>query len=90
MAIDILSIPASSAECERMFLELGDMLQLRRKCLSSRIIAALQCIKVWQRHFEVQYATFGRTGVDEGNTELAEHIDSLYHLEDWEEPEEEE
>jgi hypothetical protein len=27
MAVDVLSIPASSCECERMFSELGDLLE---------------------------------------------------------------
>ena len=34
MAIDILSVPASSCECERMFSELGDLLEPRRRAIS--------------------------------------------------------
>ncbi|RYN61322.1 hypothetical protein AA0117_g13005 [Alternaria alternata] len=34
MAIDVLSIPASSCECERMFSELGDLLEPRRRQIS--------------------------------------------------------
>jgi hypothetical protein len=43
-AIDILSIPASSCECERMFSELGDLLEPRRRNLGPQLLAALQCI----------------------------------------------
>jgi hypothetical protein len=49
-ALDILSIPASSAECERLFSELGDLLEPRRSSLSSDTIAATQCIKNWNRN----------------------------------------
>jgi hypothetical protein len=48
-AIDILSIPASSCECERMFSELGDLLEPRRRNLGPQLLAALQCIRAWIR-----------------------------------------
>jgi hypothetical protein len=46
-AIDILSIPASSCECERMFSELGDLLAPRRRKIGSQLLAAPQCIRAW-------------------------------------------
>ena len=46
MAFDILSIPASSADCERMFSELGDLLEVRRMKLKPQLISAIQC-KAW-------------------------------------------
>jgi hypothetical protein len=41
LAIDILTIPASSCECERMFSELGDLLAPRRRKIGSQLLAAL-------------------------------------------------
>jgi hypothetical protein len=42
MAIDVLSIPASSRRCERMFSELGDFLEPRRRQISPQLLAAIQ------------------------------------------------
>lgn len=49
MALDILTIPASSADCEVAFSELGDLLEPRRSRLHTDIIAALQCLRSWGR-----------------------------------------
>ena len=49
MAINILSIPASSCDCERMFSELGDLLEPRRRHMGSGLLAALQCVRSWQK-----------------------------------------
>lgn len=49
LALDILVIPASAADCERTFSELGDMLGTRRLSMKPELIAALQCLKSWQR-----------------------------------------
>ncbi|KAI0569282.1 Dimer-Tnp-hAT domain containing protein, partial [Pyrenophora tritici-repentis] len=38
-AIDILTIPASSCECERLFSELGDLLEPKRRAISSDVTA---------------------------------------------------
>jgi hypothetical protein len=40
-AIDMLSIPGSSCECERMFSELGDLLEPRRRNVSPQLLAAI-------------------------------------------------
>jgi hypothetical protein len=48
-AIDILTIPASSCECERLFSELGDLLEPKRRAISSELLAALQLIRSWTR-----------------------------------------
>jgi hypothetical protein len=47
MAFDILTIPASSADCERMFSELGDLLEVRRMKMKPQLISAIQCSKAW-------------------------------------------
>ncbi|PZC88351.1 Dimer-Tnp-hAT domain containing protein, partial [Pyrenophora tritici-repentis] len=40
-AIDILTIPASSSDCERLFSELGDLLEPKRRAIGSELLAAL-------------------------------------------------
>lgn len=49
LAIDVISTPASSCDCERMFSELGDLLEPRRRALSPQLLAAIQCVRRWQR-----------------------------------------
>ena len=49
MAFDVLTIPASSADCERMFSELGDLLEPRRMRMKPQLISAIQCTKMWRR-----------------------------------------
>ena len=49
LAIDVLSIPASSCECERCFSELGDLLEPRRRGISPELLAAIQCTRRWRR-----------------------------------------
>lgn len=41
LAIDILTIPASSCECERLFSELGDLLEPRRRKIGSQLLAVI-------------------------------------------------
>jgi hypothetical protein len=48
-ALDILTIPASSCDCERLFSELGDLLEPRRRALSDQVLSALQLIRSWAR-----------------------------------------
>ena len=45
LALDVLSIPASSCECERMFSELGDLLEPRRRAIQPQLLAAIQCVR---------------------------------------------
>jgi hypothetical protein len=44
-AINILSILASSCECERMFSKLGDLLTPQRRKTGPQLLAALQCLR---------------------------------------------
>jgi hypothetical protein len=41
LAIDVLSIPASGCDCERMFSERGDLLEPRRRRLGPQLLAAM-------------------------------------------------
>ncbi|KAI1688575.1 Dimer-Tnp-hAT dimerization containing protein [Pyrenophora tritici-repentis] len=47
LALNVLSIPASSCECERCFSELGDLLEPRRQGISPELLAATQCTRRW-------------------------------------------
>jgi hypothetical protein len=46
-AIDILIIPVSSCECERLFSELGDLPEPRKRKIGSQLLAAIQCVRSW-------------------------------------------
>jgi hypothetical protein len=48
-AIDIMTIPASSSDCERLFSELGDLLEPKRRALGSELLSALQLVRSWVR-----------------------------------------
>ena len=47
MALDILSIPAMSAEPERLFSRAGITVTERRNRLGAESIEALECLKSW-------------------------------------------
>jgi hypothetical protein len=47
LAVDVLTIPASSCECKRMFSQLAHLLAPRRRKIGRQLLAALQCIRAW-------------------------------------------
>ena len=49
MAIDVLSIPAMAAECERTFSSAGSMLSPKRTRLDASTIAVTQTVRSWLR-----------------------------------------
>lgn len=49
LALDVLSIPASSCECERVFSKLGDLLEPWRRKISPELLAAIHCSRRWRR-----------------------------------------
>lgn len=49
LALDIFSIPASSADCERTFSELGDLLGVKRLRMKADLLSALQSLRSWKR-----------------------------------------
>jgi hypothetical protein len=79
LAIDILTIPASSCECERMFSELGDLLAPRRRKIGSQLLAALQCIRAWTAAGLKLPTTASKQLLDED-------LERLYNLAAWEQP----
>jgi hypothetical protein len=77
LALDVLSIPASSCECERMFSELGDLLEPRRRSMSPKLLAAIQCVRRWRR------AGLGGDGKVDNTAITDEEIDLIYSLCEW-------
>ena len=47
LALDVLSIPASIYDCERMFSELGDLLGPTKRKISPKLLAAMQSVRGW-------------------------------------------
>jgi hypothetical protein len=79
LAIDILTIPASSCECERLFSELGDLLEHRRRKIGAQLLAALQLIRSWAKR--------GFTIPEEAAAAYTdEEMASKYRMDDWDEP----
>ncbi|KAI1507609.1 Dimer-Tnp-hAT dimerization containing protein [Pyrenophora tritici-repentis] len=79
-AIDMLSIPGSSCECERLFSELGDLLEPRRRSISPQLLAAIQCDRRWIR------AGFGSGEVPVKEAISDEEMDAKYGVhngDDW-------
>ncbi|KAI1668043.1 Dimer-Tnp-hAT dimerization containing protein [Pyrenophora tritici-repentis] len=81
LALDVLSIPASSCDCERMFSELGDLLEPRRRCIKPQLLAAIQCVRGWQR------AGFSVDGEAPIGVITDDEMELLYRLADWEDDE---
>ena len=47
MALDILAIPAMSAEVERVFSSTGLLITDRRNRLKNDVVEAVECLKSW-------------------------------------------
>lgn len=92
-AIDILTIPASSCECERLFSELGDLLEPKRRGISSELLAALQLVRSWTKAGFDKVSGVSRTADDnnsDGDSENEdddsvsdEEIVQDYNIQDW-------
>ncbi|KAI1531714.1 Dimer-Tnp-hAT domain containing protein, partial [Pyrenophora tritici-repentis] len=76
-AIDMLSIPGSSCECERLFSELGDLLEPHRRSISPQLLAAIQCDRRWIR------AGFGNGEVPVKEAISDEEMDAKYGVHKW-------
>ncbi|KAI0603825.1 Dimer-Tnp-hAT domain containing protein [Pyrenophora tritici-repentis] len=73
----MLSIPGSSCECERLFSELGDLLEPRRRSISPQLLAAIQCDRRWIR------AGFGSGEVPVKEAISDEEMDAKYGVHKW-------
>jgi hypothetical protein len=76
-AINVLSIPASSCECERCFSELGDLLEPRRRGISPELLAAIQCTRRWRR------AGFGSDDEADQKVLTDERLNARYLMDTW-------
>ena len=77
LALDVLSILASSCECERMFSELGDLLEPRRRGIQPRLLAAIQCVRRWRT------AGLGDDKLNNRNSITDDKIEALYGVSAW-------
>jgi hypothetical protein len=76
-ALDILTIPASSCDCERMFSELGDLLEPKRRNMGPQLLAAIQLVRSWVR------AGFKPPGAGNDDDVTDEGIKIQYNIRDW-------
>jgi hypothetical protein len=49
MALDVLTVPAMSAECERLFSAVGLMVTSRRHRLDAGTIGLVQTLRSWRK-----------------------------------------
>jgi hypothetical protein len=71
LALDVLSIPPSSYECERQFGELGDLLEPQQRRLGPQILAAIKCVRRCQRAgFGSDNEVVEEEAADDDNMEL--------------------
>jgi hypothetical protein len=77
LALDVLSIPASSCECERVFSELGDLLEPCRRGISPELLAAIQCNRRWRR------AGIGSDDEVDEKAVTEEQLDTKYGMATW-------
>ena len=75
--VDKYAILASSCECERLFSELGDLLEPRRRSISPQLLAAIQCDRRWIR------AGFGSGEVPVKGVISDEEMDAKYGVHKW-------
>jgi hypothetical protein len=77
IALDVLSIPTSSCNTERMFRELGDLLKPWRRAISPQLLAAIQCVRPWLK------AGFKRADDRVAAAGDDDEIDRIYHVPEW-------
>jgi hypothetical protein len=80
LAIDMLSILGSSCECERLFSELGDLLDMCRRNISPQLLAAIQCDRRWIREEFAKH----RVAVKDLMLMTDEEMDAKYGVDKWE------
>ena len=72
--LDVISILALSCGCERLFSELGDLLEPRRRAMKPQRLGAIQCVRRWQR------AGLGDVEVAAKSTMTDDEMELLYDL----------
>ncbi|KAF7449963.1 Dimer-Tnp-hAT multi-domain protein [Pyrenophora tritici-repentis] len=70
LAIDVLTIPTSSSDCERVFAGTGDIIEPQRRKIGAQLLAALVCLQRWTRAgFTTPSTTTAAKHTDEELTE---------------------
>jgi hypothetical protein len=82
-AINILTIPASSCECERLFSKLGDLLEPKRRAINSELLAAFQLIRAWTRAGYNPHNGGDDDGSDGYNNINNEELTREYGIQNW-------
>jgi hypothetical protein len=83
MAVDMLSIPSSSAESERTFSSAGRMMVPLRNRMRREIVAMAQCVRSW-RQAGLFWPSLPLLGVDDERW-----VDALASIQDMQEIEDE-
>jgi hAT family C-terminal dimerisation region len=68
MAINILSIPAMSADVERLFSSVGLTLSNRRIRMSPELLEALESLKLWMKITDLSWMMDSDTDNSKGNS----------------------
>jgi hypothetical protein len=83
LAIDLLSIPASSCDCERMFSVVGDMMEPKRRKMSPQLLSTVTCVRTWLRAgFKPPGGSSERRSAELKDSE----IEQLYNISQWDTP----
>ena len=77
LALNVLSILALSCECERIFSELGNLLEPRQQGIQLRLLAAIQCVRRWRT------AGLGDDKLNNRNSITDDEIEALYGVSAW-------
>jgi hypothetical protein len=77
MALNVLSIPTPSCNTERIFSELGDLLEPWRRAILLQLLAAIQCVRQWLK------AGFKRADDCAAAAGDNDEIDRIYRVPEW-------
>jgi hypothetical protein len=78
MALDLVTIPASSTDCERVFSGASNTAEPHRRKKGSELFAALLCVQQWARA--------GYTTTRAASTYNEERLIADFKINEWEEP----
>jgi hypothetical protein len=80
LAIDVMTIPASSADCERVFSGTGRVMEPQRRKMGSELLAALICTQRWIK------AGFQPPNAKAAATYDDEELNKQFEIDNWEPP----
>jgi hypothetical protein len=80
LAIDVMTIPASSADCERVFSGTGRVMEPQRRKIGSELLAALICTQRWIK------AGFQPPNAKAAATYDDDELNKQFEIDTWEPP----